>query len=114
MLYDDITSQLKNNDIQNLLKKMSYNRRHLKLVQIFLIQSWVAVPLTIRKLFSNLVVFKPAKLEWEKVVEETIEQEKDIALGLLDLYKKPHDYLFINITTQKIFLNQDEVEIIDE
>jgi KaiC/GvpD/RAD55 family RecA-like ATPase len=114
VLYDDVTSSLKSNDIQFLLKKMSYNRRHLKLVQIFLIQSWMAVPLTIRKLFSNLIVFKPAKLEWEKVVEETIEQEKDVALGLLDLYKKPHDYLFINITNQKIFYNQDEVEIIDE
>jgi KaiC/GvpD/RAD55 family RecA-like ATPase len=114
VIYDDVTSSLKSNDIQFLLKKMSYNRRHLKLVQIFLIQSWVAVPLTIRKLFSNLIVFKPAKLEWEKVVEETIEQEKDIALGLLDLYKKPHDYLFINITNQKIFYNQDEVIIEDD
>jgi len=114
VLYDDVTSSLKNNDIQFLLKKMSYNRRHLKLVQIFLIQSWIAVPLTIRKLFSNLIIFKPNKIEWEKVVEETIEQEKDVALGLLDLYKKPHDYLFINITNQKIFYNQDEVEIIDD
>jgi KaiC/GvpD/RAD55 family RecA-like ATPase len=114
VIYDDVTTSIKINEIQNLLKKMSYNRRHLKLVQIFLIQSWVAVPLTIRKIFTNLIVFKPAKLEWEKVVEETIEQEKDIALGLLDLYKKPHDYLFINITNQKIFYNQDEVIIEDD
>jgi hypothetical protein len=81
---------------------------------MFLIQSWISVPLTIRKLFSNLVVFKPNKIEWEKVVEETIEQEKDVALALLDLYKKPHDYLFINVPTQKIFYNQDEVEILDD
>jgi KaiC/GvpD/RAD55 family RecA-like ATPase len=114
VIFDDVGAVLKNNDIQLLLKKMSFNRRHLKLVQMFLIQSWISIPLTIRKLFSNLIVFKPNKIEWEKVVEETIEQEKDIALGLLDLYKKPHDYLFINITNQKIFLNQDEVEIIDE
>ena len=114
VIYDDVGASLKNNDIQFFLKEMSFNRRHLKLVQIFLIQSWISIPLTIRKLFSNLIVFKPNKIEWEKVVEETIEQEKDIALGLLDLYKKPHDYLFINITNQKIFYNQDEVEIIDE
>lgn len=114
VIYDDVGASLKNNDIQFLLKKMSFNRRHLKLVQIFLIQSWLSCPLSIRKCFSNLIAFKLNKIEWEKVVEETIEQEKDIALGLLDLYKKPHDYLFINITTQKIFLNQDEVEIINE
>lgn len=114
VIYDDVGASLKNNDIQFLLKKMSFNRRHLKLVQIFLIQSWLSTPLSIRKLISNLIIFKPNKIEWEKVVEETIEQEKDIALGLLDLYKKPHDYLFINITNQKIFYNQDEVEIVDE
>jgi hydroxymethylpyrimidine/phosphomethylpyrimidine kinase len=93
---------------------MSFNRRHLKVVQMFLIQSWISVPLTIRKLFSNLIVFKPNKIEFEKIVEETIEQEKDIALGLMDLYKKPHDYLFVNVTNQKMYLNQDEVEILDD
>jgi hypothetical protein len=114
VIYDDVGASLKNNDIQFFLKEMSFNRRHLKLVQIFLIQSWLSIPLSIRKLFSNLIIFKPNKIEWEKVVEETIEQEKDIALGLLDLYKNPHDYLFINVTNQKIFYNQDKVEIIDE
>ncbi len=114
IVYDDVGAVLKQKDIQLLLKKMSYNRRHLKLVQMFLIQSWISVPLTIRKLFSNLIVFKPNKIEWERVVEETIEQEKDVALGLLDLYKLPHDYLFINVNSQRIFYNQDEVIIEDE
>lgn len=113
VVYDDVTSNLKNKEIQSLLKKMSYNRRHLKLVQMFLIQSWIAVPLTIRKLFSNLIIFKPAKLEWLKICEETIEQDDDIALALLDLYEDPHDYIFVNVTNQKMYLNQDEIEIIE-
>ena len=113
VVYDDVTSNLKNKEIQSLLKKMSYNRRHLKLVQMFLIQSWIAVPLTIRKLFSNLIIFKPAKLEWLKICEETIEQEDDIALALLDLYDDPHDYIFVNVTDQKMYLNQDEIEILE-
>lgn len=111
VIYDDVTSELKSKEIQQLLKRMSYNRRHLKLVQIFLIQSWVAVPLTIRKLFSNLICFKISKKEFELVCDETIEQDKDISLGLMELYKEPHDYLFINITSQKIYLNQNEIEI---
>jgi KaiC/GvpD/RAD55 family RecA-like ATPase len=113
VVYDDVTSNLKNKEIQSLLKKMSYNRRHLKLVQMFLIQSWIAVPLTIRKLFSNLIIFKPAKLEWLKICEETIEQDDDIALALLDLYDDPHDYIFVNVTNQKMYLNQDEIEILE-
>jgi len=114
VIYDDVGASLKNKDIQFLLKKLSYNRRHLKLVQMFLIQSWISVPLTIRKLFSNLIVFKPNKIEWQKICEETIEQEDDIAMALLELYKDPHDYLFINVPSQKVYYNQDVVEIIDE
>jgi hypothetical protein len=113
VIFDDVTSQLKNKEIQFFLKRMSYNRRHLKLVQFFLIQSWIAVPLTIRKLFSNLIIFKPAKLEWMKIVEETIEQDDDIAMALLDLYDDPHDYIFVNVTDQKMYLNQDEIEILE-
>jgi KaiC/GvpD/RAD55 family RecA-like ATPase len=114
VIYDDCTASLKNNDIQLLLKEMSFNRRHLKLVQMFLIQSWISVPLFVRKLFSNLVIFKPNKIEWEKVVEETIEQEKDVALALLNLYENAHDYLFINVPSQKLYYNQDEVLIEEE
>ncbi len=114
VIYDDCGAQLKQNNIQTLLKKMSYNRRHLKLCQMFLIQSWKSTPLQIRKLYSNLILFKPSKSEFECIVEETIEQDKDIGEGLIKLYKEPHDYLFINITTQKIYLNQNRVLIEDE
>jgi len=114
VIYDDVGASLKNKDIQFLLKKLSYNRRHLKVVQMFLIQSWISVPLTIRKLFSNLIVFKPNKIEWMKICEETIEQEDDVAMALLELYQDPHDYLFINVTNQKIYYNQNEVEVLDD
>jgi regulator of sigma D len=80
---------------------------------MFLIQSWIAVPLTIRKLFSNLIVFKPAKLEFMKICEETIEQEEDICNALLNLYNDSHDYIFVNVTNQKMYLNQDEIEILE-
>jgi KaiC/GvpD/RAD55 family RecA-like ATPase len=114
IVFDDVGAVLKDKNIQLLLKKLSFNRRHLKVVQMFLIQSWLSVPLTIRKLFSNLIVFKPARKEWEVVVSETLEQDDDIAMALLDLYKDPHDYLFISVTDQKLYLNQNEVEILSD
>jgi len=114
VVYDDVGASLKNNDIQTLLKKMSYNRRHLKLCQIFLLQSWLSTPLTIRKLYSNLIVFKPNKIEWENIVKECLEQDDDIANAFLQLYEAPHDYLFININSQRVFYNQDEVVIEEE
>jgi len=111
IVFDDVGAVLKDKNIQLLLKKLSFNRRHLNVVQLFLIQSWLSVPLTIRKLFSNLICFKPSRKEWQVVVSETIEQDEDIALALLDLYKDPHDYLFISITSQKMYFNQDELVI---
>jgi KaiC/GvpD/RAD55 family RecA-like ATPase len=114
IVYDDCGAVLKQKEIQMLLKKLSFNRRHLKVVQLFLIQSWLSVPLTIRKLFSNLICFKPSRKEWSVVVSETLEQDEDVSDALLGLYKDPHDYLFLSITNQKIYLNQNEVEIIED
>jgi len=114
IIYDDVGAVLKNNDIQFLLKKLTFNRRHLKCCQAFLIQSWKSTPLAIRKLYSNLIVFKPPKLDFEAIIAESIELDKDFAAALMKLYKEPHDYLFINIPTQEMFLNQDRVIITDD
>jgi len=114
ILYDDVGSVLKQNDIQFLLKKLTFNRRHLKCCQMFLIQSWKSTPLVIRKLYSNLIVFKPPRLDFEAIIAESIELDKDFALALMKLYKNPHDYLFINVSTQEIYLNQDRVIIEDD
>ena len=111
VIYDDVGSNLKDGNIQRLLKKMSFNRRHLKLCQIFLIQSWLSTPLTIRKLYSNIILFKPVRNEFETIANECLEQDKDVVSALLELYENPHDYLFINVATQRIFFNQDEVFI---
>jgi hypothetical protein len=114
IVFDDMGAVLKNNDIQLILKKLSFNRRHLKVVQMFLIQSWLSVPLTIRKLFTNLIVFKPNRKEWEVVVSECLEQDEDVANALLTLYKNRHDYLFLAVNSQRIYHNQNEVEIVEE
>lgn len=114
IVYDDMGAVIKQKEIQLILKMLSFNRRHLKVVQMFLIQSWLSVPLTIRKLFTNLICFKPSRKEWEVVVSETLEQDEDVANALLSLYKDKHDYLFISISSQRIYYNQNEIEIIEE
>lgn len=111
VIYDDCGSSLKDKNIQKILKIMSYNRRHLKLSQYFLLQSYIAIPRDIRKLISNLVVFKPSKVEIENIIKETIDQPKDVALKILNLFEEPHQYIFINVETQKMFRNFDEIII---
>jgi len=48
----------------------------------------------------------------ENIITEVIEQPKDIALKLLQLYTEPHQYLFINGPTQETYFGFDKVEII--
>jgi hypothetical protein len=50
---DDVGASFKNNTIQTLLRKLIYNRRHLKTHIIILLQSFMSNPKEIRNLFNN-------------------------------------------------------------
>jgi len=65
LFIDDMTADLKKSKIIiETLKRMIYNRRHLKLNIIITVQSYVNLPLDIRKNIQNLLLFKPAKKKW--------------------------------------------------
>ena len=112
LILDDVTSALKNKEIQKMLRLLVYNRRHNKLSIYCLIQSYIAVPRELRKLFTNLISFKVGKVEFEILMSECFELQRDVALNLLQFaYQKPHDYLFLSIESQKMFQNFDEIII---
>jgi hypothetical protein len=74
------------------------------------------VPLQIRKLFSNLFIFKVAKKELETIRDEILETIPRECVGDLAklVYDKPHNYLFINADSQRLFKNFDEIIINDD
>jgi hypothetical protein len=91
------------------------NRRHKHVSIYFLVQTYFSIEKDIRKLFSNVVLFKTAKSEFEKVMEELLEQKKDIIPELMRLvYDKKHSWLFINIDSQRLFKKFDEIIIKEE
>ena len=47
-------------------------------------------------------------------MDELISKKKDIALELLKFYEQKHDYLMLNVDSQRIYKNFDEIIIIDE
>ncbi len=74
LFIDDMTADLKSSKyIIDTLKKLIYNRRHLKLNIIITVQSFVNIPLDVRKNISNLVLFKPSKKEFQIVFDELLE-----------------------------------------
>ena len=115
LFIDDMTADLKKSKyIIDVFKKMVYNRRHLKLNIIITAQSYVNLPLDIRKNIQNLIMFKPPKKELELVFNELFENKKNIFLDIMKLaFNDKHNFLFLNIPSQRMFKNWNEL-IIDE
>ena len=110
LILDDVGASLKNADIQKELCEIIFNRRHLKCMIIILVQNFTSMPLLIRKLFTNVIAFKPSKKEFEKLCEELFEFHKDKALDIIKfVYREPHDYLVLNVDSQKLYRFFDEV-----
>jgi KaiC/GvpD/RAD55 family RecA-like ATPase len=112
LILDDIGASLKNKEIQKLLRKIIYNRRHLKVHIIVLLQSYLSVPKEVRKLFNNLVLFKPSKVESENLFSELFEFKKNTSIDIIKyVFTDAHDSLFLNVDNQRMFKDFDEIII---
>jgi len=75
-----------------------------------LVQTWFSVEKDIRKLFSNVIVFRVNKNEMETIFSEVVESHKDDINEIIKVvYNKPYQYLFINVDSQNMFKNFDQL-----
>ena len=112
IIFDDMTAFLKNNETMKLFKELIFNRRHYRCSIYFLVQTWYSVPKEIRRLFSNLFIFKTSKEELQNIAGELIELKKELIPEISKLvYDKPYQYLFLNTDSQRFFKNFDEIII---
>jgi hypothetical protein len=110
ILVDDMTAYLRDSSIKKKLKELVFNRRHKHLSIIFLVQSYMSIDPDIRKLFSNIFVFKCSRKEMEKIFEESVELDKDYVLPIMRaVFDRPFQYLFINTDSQRLFKGFDEI-----
>ena len=110
IIMDDCTASLKNPETLKLFKELIFNRRHLRTSIYFLVQTWYSVPKEIRRLFSNIFVFRVAKQELENIFSEVVEQKKEYIPQIVKLvYDVPYNFLFINTDSQRIYRNWDEI-----
>ena len=115
LILDGVGASSKNKEIQKILRQIIYNRRHLKVHIIMLMQSFLSCPKEIRKLLNNVFLFKPSKVEFENLFDELFEIDKDLAMEIMRYaYQEPHDYLMLNIDNQRMFKKFDEIIIHDE
>lgn len=112
LIMDDVGASLKNKDIQQLFRKVIYNRRHLKVHVCVLLQSYISAPKEVRKMVNNVFIFKPSKVEFQNLMAELFETKRDLAVDIMNVaYDKPHQYLMLNVDTQRMFKGFDELVI---
>jgi hypothetical protein len=110
IIIDDMTASLKDGDVKKLLKQLIYNRRHLRTSLFFLCQTYLSIERDIRKLFSNIFIFKVSIQELNLIFEEHIEIPKDdITIIRKFVFDKPYNFLFMNTDSARLFKNFDEI-----
>ena len=113
IIIDDMANVFKDNELVQVLNKMIIKSRHLSVCWIFTLQSYNLMNLTIRKQFTNLSIFKPKNnKEWEVLVSELINMNKDNAMKLYDyVFDKNYQHLDIDSVEGKLAKNFHELQI---
>jgi len=117
IIFDDQSAYLKNKETLRLFKELIFNRRHLRTSIYFLNQTFFSVPKELRRLFSNIFVFKVSRNEMKNLFEEVVEQDhvKELMPQISKLvFDKPYQYLFINTDNQKFYKGFDRIDFADD
>jgi len=114
IIMDDVQRQMKNKEVEKLLLHIVNNRRHLRTSIWCANQNYINIPRPIRLGLTNIFCWKVKKREIENLLTEQIESTKDEFIEINKLcFNEPHDFLFLDTNSQRIFSNWDEI-IIDE
>jgi len=110
VIFDDVQKALKNYQVLLSLKNIIANQRHLKVVNLILVQNYFSLDKSLRELINNIIMFKLNKTQTEKIFNECVEQAKDKFEKIRNfVFDEPYNWLFINLPSQKIFKGFDEI-----
>jgi hypothetical protein len=114
IIFDDTQRQFKDKDVEKLLLHIVNNRRHLKTSLWSANQNYMALPRGVRMGLTDIFVWKIKKREMENLLTEQIEADKNTFNALQKiLFREPHNFMYLNTGTQRLFNNWDEI-IIEE
>ena len=108
-IFDDVIADIRGKgkgDIENLLQKIFFNRRHLAgaggSVSIMATsQTYNKIDPKLRKTASHLIQYKPQKKEIENIFDDMINLPKKEFMDVLRyIYKKKHDFMYLDLQEQ--------------
>jgi hypothetical protein len=107
IIIDDFADGLKDKDIIMSLKKLLIKSRHINCFFIFTLQAYNMFPLVLRKLITNITLFKPKNnVETESIRSELLHMGKDEFQELTNyIYDEPYNHLDYDTNTMEIRKN---------
>lgn len=114
IIFDDLQQYYKG-ETEALLTHMVNNRRHNRLSLIFIAQSYIKLPRSIRQGLTDLFIFRISKSDFQRIYDELIEIDERKFQILIEMFKKLNSksFLYINTPTQQTYLNWDRVHADD-
>ncbi len=105
VIIDDFGAALKDNEIRRHLTELIWNRRHLRMSTWILAQSYISVPLQLRKTDSHIIAYKPRnKIEFYKISEDFVQLPREIADSLSRfIFDVKYNFMFLDCTSGDIY-----------
>jgi len=99
LIIDDYASDLKDKHLIKILKRILTKSRHIGCAVIFTLQAYNLFPLVLRKMLTNITLFKPKnRVELESVRKELINMNEDKTNELMN-YIFDEEYNHLDIDT---------------
>ena len=107
LIIDDFADGLKDKDIIMSLKKLLIKSRHINCFFIFTLQAYNLFPLVLRKLITNITLFKPKNnVETESIRAELLHMSRDEFQELTNfIYDEPYNHLDYDTNTMELRKN---------
>jgi hypothetical protein len=107
IIIDDFASDLKDKELIKSLKQLLIKSRHIGCSFIFTLQAYNLFPLVLRKLLTNISLFKPKnKIELESVRKELINLNEQDTTDLMNyVFDKEYNHLDIDTNNNNLRKN---------
>jgi len=114
IIIDDFGSELKDPNIQHALNTILNVARHAGLYVVLICQTYKMMPSFLRRILTNVSIFRPNNEEWEMICKEVLLKKRDTCTGIYNyVFDKLYNHMDINLKTGEIRKNFNLLEIIE-
>jgi ABC-type dipeptide/oligopeptide/nickel transport system ATPase component len=113
LIIDDFAADLKDKEIIKILKRILTKSRHIGCSIIFTLQAYNLFPLVLRKMLTNITLFKPKnKVELDSVRKELINLNEEKTTELMNyVFDEEYNHLDVDTTNSSLQKNFKLLEI---